>query len=144
VTDVAKSDAGTFLRLRDRGTGNVDAVRRRNAFQTHRDVDASAVNIAILENDVADVNAKAKVEATVRIQREIFILIETLDLDGAPHRTDNARKLGQETISRTLDDMTAVGGEGGLDQIPQALLKSDMSAHLVALHEGRKANDVCC
>jgi hypothetical protein len=87
--------------------GNADAPGRRNAFEPRRDVDAVAVDPALVENHVTDVDPDAIEHAPGLRHIPISSGHEGLDLEGALERVHDAWKFGQDPVAGGIDDATA-------------------------------------
>ena len=71
---------------------------------SRRDVDAVAEDVAVLDDDVADVDADTELDAMVRRQRGIAFGHRRLHLGRATQRVDNAGELDQQAVAGRLDD----------------------------------------
>ena len=87
---------------------NQDAARLGECFQPRCHIDAIAVNIILIADDVADVDADAKFDATIRSHIGIAFGHAALDVDRVAHRVDDAHELHQHPIARGLDDAAVV------------------------------------
>jgi hypothetical protein len=96
--------------------------RLRQGFEPSRDVDGITVEILIVYDHIAEVDADAEPNAPV--VRNIGIALDhaLLHLDGPAHRFDRAGKLDQDAIARSLDDTAAVPGNARIDQVAPARL----------------------
>src|SRR5271166_6530266 len=65
-----------------------------------------------------------------------------LDLDGAAHRIDDAGELGQQAVTRGLDDASVVLGNLGIDEFAAMCLQPGKGALLVGTHEPAVAGDI--
>src|SRR4029453_9015918 len=86
------------------------------AFEPCRNVDAIAVNIVAVDDDVAEVDAEAELDAMVRRHVRVASLHRVLDLDRALDGSDHAREFDQEAIASCLDDAAVVLGDLRVDQ----------------------------
>ena len=85
-----------------------DAAWRCQSLQADRQVDAVAVDVVLLDDDVAEVNADAKTQATVLRLVSIAGVLLTLPRKGAGGGVDDALEGDEETVSRLLDQPAAV------------------------------------
>src|SRR6202522_102860 len=102
--------------------GQCDRAGRGDPLQARGDIDAVAHQVAVaLLDDVAQVNAHAKLDAAFGRQSRIALDQAVLHFDGATHRIDNTTKLDEASVAGALDDTPMMGGDGGVDQIaPEA------------------------
>ena len=74
--------------------GKTDPARLGDAFQSRRDIDAVAHQIAVaLLDHVAEMNADPELDAAIRRQAGVALDHAVLDLDGAAHGVDDATEL---------------------------------------------------
>ena len=71
---------------------------------------------ALLDN-VAKMNADAKLDATFRRQAGVALDHAGLHLKGATHGVDHAAELDDDPVARPLDDTAMMGGDGGVDEV---------------------------
>ena len=82
------------------------------------DVDAVAHQIAVaLLDDVAEMNADAKLDAALGRHAGVALDHAVLDFDGAAHRVDHAAELDDGAVAGALDDAAVMHGDGRIDQI---------------------------
>jgi hypothetical protein len=92
--------------------------RLANPLQPGRDVDAVAHQIAIrLLDNVAKMNADAKLDATFRRQSGVALDHAALHLEGAAHGVDHAAELDDRAVAGAIDDAAMMGGDGGVDEV---------------------------
>src|SRR6266851_8229520 len=92
--------SGVFLHARR----DADAARLGQAFETGGDVDAVAEYVVVLDDDVADVDADAEVDAAFCRYWGIAFGHCPLHLDRTSERIDDAGELDQEAVAGRLDD----------------------------------------
>ena len=89
-----------------------------DGLQPRGDVDAVAHQIAVaFLDDVAQMNANAKLDATLGLQARVALYHAGLHFDGAAHRVDDATELDETAIASALDYAAMMRGDGGVDQI---------------------------
>ena len=71
-----------------------------SAFQPRRDVDAVAEDVVALDDDVADIDADAKLDAPVLGDVGVALGHAALHLDGAAHGIDHAGEFDQQRRRR--------------------------------------------
>ena len=82
-----------------------------DAFQPRGDVDAVAENVAVLDDDVADMDADAKLDALVGEHIRVALRHSALQLDGAADGIHGANELDQNAVACTFDDSSAMFGD---------------------------------
>jgi len=118
---------------------DADAARRRQPLQPRRDVDAVAINIAAIGDDVAEINPDAKAQTALLGQIQIAVGHCALNFAGTAHRVDDAGEFRQHAVAGGLDDPTVVLGDLRLDQFAQICLYAFVGASLIGTHQARIA-----
>ena len=122
--------------------GDADAARLSNSFQPRRDVDAVAKDIIFIDDDVADVNADAEFDPKFLRHTGVPLGHAALDLDGTAGSVHGACELGQHAVSGGLDDVSAMFGDGGIDERFPEGLELRQRAFFVAAHQTAIAGDI--
>ena len=93
--------------------------RRRlgNAFQARGDVDAITEDIVVIDDDVADVNADAKLDPLIVRDRSVLLGHAALDFNGTADRIYGAGKLDQHAVTGRLDDPAPIGAMVGSTRV---------------------------
>ena len=94
----------------------IDAAWIGERLQPGRHVDAVAVDVVVVADDVADIDADAKFDAPVRRHIGVALDHAALNVDGAAHGVDDADEFHQHAVAGRLDDTAAVLGDLGVDQ----------------------------
>ena len=128
--------------IADRG-GDRDAAGLGDGLEPRRDVDAVTEDVVALDDDVAEIDADAELDASVL--RHVLIALDhrPLDLGGTGDRVHDARKLDQHAVAGDLDDAALVLGD--LADRParrRMRLQRSERAGLVQPHEPAVADDV--
>ena len=121
---------------------NADPTGRGERFQARGDIDAVAEDVPALRDDVSEIDADAKPDASVVWYIRLTIEHAALDLGGAPHRVDDARKFRQQTVTGILDDAATVLRDLRINQLPEMRLEALVRALLVGLHQTRIARHI--
>src|SRR3984957_4623252 len=87
-------------------------------------------------------NADAELDAAVGLHASIAVDETRLHLNRAAHRIDHAAELDDATVARALDDASAVGGDGGVDQVAAKSPKARKGAVLIRPGEPAVADHV--
>src|SRR4029077_10413216 len=87
-------------------------------FQSRRDVNAITEDIVAVDDDVADVDADAKVEPLVGGNTRVALGHAALHFNRAAHCIDHAREFHQQAVPGRLDDAAVMFGDLGVYQLP--------------------------
>ena len=89
-----------------------------DAFEPRGDIDAVAHQIAVaLLDDVAEMNAHAKLDAALGRQAGVALDEALLHLDGAAHRVDDAAELNDAAVARALDHTAMMHRDRRIDEV---------------------------
>ena len=95
-----------------------DSAGCRDPLETRGYVDAVAHQIAVaLLNDIAQVDANAKFDATLRRQPGVALDEAILHFDRAAHGVDHATEFDETPVAGPLDDATVMRIDRRIDQI---------------------------
>jgi hypothetical protein len=113
-----------------------DRARLANAFEPRGDVDAVAhqVPVAFLD-DVAQMDADAKLDAPFGRQARIALDQPLLHFDRAAHRVDHAAEFDEAAVAGALDDPPVMGGDRGVNQVAPEAPKARERAILIRSRE---------
>src|SRR5262249_1828595 len=121
---------------------HADAPWLRQSFEACRDVDAIAVDVLVVDDDVAHVQPDAELDAPLRRHLGVALGHFPLDIDGTPAGVDDAGKLAEDAIARRLDDASAVFRDLRIDDCASQALERSQRAFLVQAHQPRIAHDI--
>ena len=123
--------------------GQADRARLANAFQTGRDIDAVAHQVAVrLLDDVAEMNADAEFDASLRRQAGVALDHAGLHFDRATDRVNDAAELDDAAIPGALDDAPVMRVDRGIDQIAPQPTEPRQGAIFVRSRQAGVADDV--
>jgi len=111
-------------------------------FDPGGDVDAVAVEVIALDDDIAEIDADAQLDAAVRADAGVAFGHRLLHRDGAAHRVDDAGKFHQQAVAGGLDDATAVFGNLRIEELAAQRFEAFVSALLIGAHQPRIAGDI--
>jgi len=111
--------------------GQANAPGLRDRLEAYRDIDRVAENIAVIPDDVANIDADPEFDAIVRCKRCIAFAHATLHVDRASHRIHDAIELGQQPVAGIFNDRPEMSGDFRNKQPPKMLLQPYMRAFLV-------------
>ena len=95
-----------------------------------------------VDDDVAEIDADAELDALVGRHAGVALRHAALDLDRATHRVDDAGELHQQAVAGGLDDAAAMFGDLRIDQRGEMRLERRERAVLVGAHEPAVAGHV--
>src|SRR6516165_10534419 len=111
-------------------------------FKAGGDIDTVAIEVALVEDDVAEIDADAKLDTPLDRHIGVAPSYRLLDLDGAPHRIDDAGELDEQPVAGRLDDAASVFLDLGIRQLSPDCLQRGERAFLIGTHQPRIAGDV--
>jgi hypothetical protein len=124
------------------GTRNADATRLGDPFKACRDIDAIAEDIAIVNDNVADVNADAEFNPLVLRHRGILLGHAALNVNGATYRIHGASKFDQHAVTGRFDDAASMGSYRGINEGLSNSLKPSQRNLLVGTHQAAIPGDI--
>ena len=124
------------------GTRDEDRPRLGDALQPRRDVDAIAIDVIALDDDIAQVDSDPELDLALARLAAIALGHARLDRHRAAHRLDRAGEIHQQPVARALDDAAAVLGDARLEELAEMALQPAKRALLVLAHETAEAGDV--
>ena len=124
------------------GARDEDRARFGDALQPRRNVDPVSVDVVAFDDDVAQVDADAELDAAVFGRGAVAVGHAGLDRDGAAHGLDRAGEIHQQAVAGALDDASLVHGDARLDELAKMLLEPAKRAFLVVAHEPAITGDV--
>ena len=121
---------------------DADAAGLGEAFEPGGDIDPVAEDVAVLDDDVALVDADAELEALFRRGRGVAFGHRALPLGGAAQRVDDAGELDEEPVAGGFDDAPLMLGDARVDQFAPQRLERRQRPFLVLPDEPRIAGDI--
>src|SRR5262249_48657950 len=114
--------------------------RPGDALDPRRDIDAVAIDVAILEDDVPDIHPDAELDSPLFRHIDVPFAHLALDLRRAGHGVHDARELDQHSVAGELDDPPLVLGNPVVDQLLAMRLQGRQRSGLVGAHEAAIAD----
>ena len=121
---------------------DADPARLGQGFQTRRDVHAVAVDVVLVDDDVAEVQPDAILDAPLRRHLDIALGHSALDLDSTAHGIDDAGEFDQDAVAGELDGAPAMLLDLRIDQLAPMALQRGERAFLVNPHQARVTGDI--
>jgi hypothetical protein len=112
-------------------TADADPTWLSQGLQSRRDVDPIAEDVFSLDDHVAEIDAYAQFDATVRPDASVPVGHRPLHLDRAAHRINDTREFHQHAITGGLDDAAAVLGDLRIEQLMAQRFEAFERAFLV-------------
>jgi hypothetical protein len=142
LAQIRKAEIDLVAHLVAHDPADADPARLGQRLQPRGDIDAVAVNVILLEDDVAKIDADAKLDAAFLGDAVIAQRHLALQFDRAAHCIDDARKLGQQPVAGSFDDATAMLGDLGVRHFAAQRRQGSVRALLVLAHQPRIAHDI--
>ena len=124
--------------------GDADPAGIGEAFEAGGQIHPVAKDVAVLDDDVALMNADAKFDAFFLGHRGVALGHRPLHLDRIAHGIDDAGKLHQEPVAGGLDDAPAMLGDLRVAEVAPDRPQCGEGPLLVRFHQPRIAGDVGC
>src|ERR1700757_4854150 len=106
---ISSNEMASLSRARSRTTLLTQIPPRSGqGFEARRDVDAVAEDVVLVDDDVAEIDADAEIDAPLGWHIGVARGHLALDLDRATNRIDHARELAEQTVARRVDYAAAV------------------------------------
>src|SRR5260370_14380739 len=96
--------------------GHADHARFGDALKEGSNVGAITEDVAVIENDVTDMNADPEFDRMIRRHGRILLGHAALDFNRTAHRIDGAGKLDQHAVTSRLDDVASMRSYGGVNE----------------------------
>ena len=118
------------------GAGKTNTIWVCDTLKTSGDIDAIThkITVTLLDN-VAEMDADAKLDAALRWQAGVALDHAVLYLDGAAHGVNHAAELYETSVAGTLHHAPVMHGDGRIDQIAAERPKPCQRAILVGAGE---------
>src|SRR4029077_9550490 len=97
------------------GLRQENSPRVRQSFQSRRDIDAIAEDVAILDHDVADIDADPQLDALRSFGFTAHFGYTVLNRDRTFDGINGAGKFQQKAVTHGFHEPTAAGFDGGVD-----------------------------
>src|SRR5262249_4377075 len=122
--------------------GKADLAGASQRLHASRNVDAIAINIALVDDDVTDVDADTEFDPAIFGDGSVTRGHGTLDFDGATNGINRAWKFNQGPVTCSFDDTTAILSNLGIDQFAAASLERRESSFLVSSHQAAVTGNI--
>src|SRR5262245_52277402 len=116
-------------------TRDHDAASRSFCLKASSDVHAISVKVVAIDDQVAQVQAHAEHERSIRRSIAVGLGHGLLELDSGAQRINGATKLDQSPVARQLDQSPAVFRQYWIEAFRTVLAQARERAALVAAHQ---------
>jgi hypothetical protein len=122
--------------------GNANAAGVGQALKTDSHIDVIPEDVAAIDDDIADVYADTKLNPLLFRDIAIALNHAALDVHGTTHGIDSTAELGQQPVSRVLDDTAAMFGDLGIDKGAEVVRKPGMCTLFIQAGEPAVSSDI--
>ena len=120
-----------------------DRARLTNTLQARGDIDAVAHEVAVAFLDhVAEMNADAKLDATLGRQAGVALDHAVLHFDRAAHGVDHAAEFNHAAVAGAFDDAAVMEGDRRINQVAAERPEPRQNAILVRAREPAVADNI--
>ena len=99
---------------------DADAAGLGQRFEPGGDVDPVAEDVVVVDDDVAEIDADAPLDAPVSGVAALRSAIAACTVDRAAHRIDDAGEFDEQPVAGGLDDAAVMLGDRRVDQLARA------------------------
>src|SRR3954471_19717599 len=124
------------------GARDAQAARFREALQASRDIHPIPEQIAVVLDDVAQIDAYPEQEVLALRQIGVAVHHAALHLDSAAHGFDGACELDQQAIAGCLNNVPTMFADQRAEEFASVGLQAGQRAVLVRAHEARIARGI--
>ena len=132
--EIFEGDVESIAHLVANRGGDADAARRRELLESRRYVDAVSENVAVVDDDIAEIDADSELDPARGRYVGVAACHPALDLGGTLHGVRNALEFDQHSVTGRFDDPPLVLLDGGIDELQPVRLQSRERARLVGFH----------
>jgi len=123
---------------------DADPAGHSDPLEPRGDVDAVAVNVAVLDDHITRVDANAVLNSLVLGRSMVLYRHPLLHSEGAGDRFDNAREFDEDSVAGRFDEAPLVLGDLRVDQIAAQRPEARKGAGLVPFHQTAVSGDIAC
>src|SRR3984893_8784418 len=142
LASVLKDEVELVAHLVAHDPADADPAGLGQRLQPCGDIDPVAINVVLLDDDIAEIDADAEFDAPHLVNLDIAQRHLALQLDCTTHRIDDARDLGPQSITGRFDNAAAMLGDLGVRYFAAQRRQDRVRAFLVLAHQPRIARDI--
>ena len=135
LADIGELGVDLAAHLAERVLGDADATELGDAFEASSDVDAIPVDVAILDDDVAEIDPDPERDLPFCAGCGVPLCHCALDAERAGRRLDDTGKLDEQSVAHRLDDAPVVLADFRIDELAVQRLEALEGAFLVRPHQ---------
>src|ERR1700731_380651 len=144
TAELAKLQLEFAFDLVERLTGYANATALGDAFKPGCHVNTITKYIALVLDDVADIDADAEFDALVRGHSGVALDHGALDFHTTSHGVHRACELDQHAVAGGFDDTASVFSDARIDQLATVRLERGEGSHLIDTHQAAVAHYIRC
>src|SRR5262249_46989453 len=110
--------------------------------EPRRDVDAVAIDVLVINDDIAHVETNSKLNTPLLRNLDIALGHLPLNIDSTAHAVDDTGKLYKQAVARRLDNASTVLRDLGIDDRASMALERGQCAFFIQAHQPRIASDI--
>ncbi|HEX4193877.1 MAG TPA: hypothetical protein VHY80_12295 [Stellaceae bacterium] len=137
---VLESDIEFVAHLVAHDPADADPTGLGQGFEARSDIDAIAKDVVVVDNDVADIDADAELDAALGRHSDITLGHLALHLYCAAHRIHDAGKLDEQPIAHSLDEAPMMFLDFGISELAAQLFQRGERPLLIGAHQARVAD----
>src|SRR5579862_9214828 len=122
--------------------GDADPAGLRDAFEPRCDIDPVAEDVALLDDNVADVNPDTDFDALLIRNADIALRHPVLHVDGAARGVHGADEFDQYAVAGAFDDTAAMLRDGRFEEFAAVGVEPGERAFLVGTHQPAVSRDI--
>ena len=122
--------------------GKADRAGPGERLHASGNVDAIAIDIALVDDDVTDVDADAEFDPPIFGNCSVALCHGALDFHGATNGIDRARKFDKSTVTCGLDDTAAMFRNLGIDKFAAVSFERCEGTFLIIAHQAAVAGNI--
>ena len=97
--------------------GDTDAAGLGERFQPSGNVNAIAVDVVVIDHDIAEIDADADIDAGGRWLARIALRHAALEVNRTAHRIDDATEFDEYAVTNGFDDAAVMLGDLRIEQL---------------------------
>ncbi len=141
LAEILEDEGQSLAERRAHRLRHADAARLRQRFQARRDIDAVAVDVLAIDDDLAEVHTDAEHDPVRLRQRRVARGELGLHARGAGQRVARRGELGEDGVAGVMHDVAAVTADLPSKEV-QAQAEPAVGAFLVRTGQTAVAGDV--
>ena len=124
--------------------GNTDATGLSNPFKAGGNVDAVAEDVAVVDDDIADMNSDTELDFGFLRYVRVLLGHAALDIRGTPRCINRACEFHQHSIACGLHYASAVRGDGRIYEGLSDCFELRQRAFFIRTHQAAVPGDIRC